>query len=88
MDHVEPIEMLPWSQRGLVVESWPVVGAVSLWGRVIQHKHGYRAEYARPLKLCAAPAQLRGRESRAVIEAVADQYAIELVSDVEELTRR
>ena len=88
MDHVEPIAMLPQPQRGLVVESWPVVGVVSLWGRVIQHEQGYRAEYARPLKLCAAPAQVRDRESHAVIEAVAHRYAIELVSDVTELTRR
>jgi len=88
MDHVEPIAMLPQPQRGLVVESWPVVGVVLLWGRVIQHAHGYRAEYARPVTLFAAPAQLRGRESRAVIEAAAHRYAIELVSDVEELTRR
>jgi hypothetical protein len=38
--------------------------------------------------LFAAPVQLRGRESRAVLEAAAHRYAIELVSDVEELTRR
>jgi hypothetical protein len=61
---------------------------VLLWGRVIQHEHGYRAEYARPLKLLAIPDLLRGRKIRPLIEAVAQRYAIEVVSDVGELTRR
>jgi len=84
----ETIEMPHPSQRGRLVASWPAAGVVLLWGRVIQHAHGYRAEYARPVKICAAPAPLRGRESRAVIEAVAHRYAIEFVADVAELTRR
>jgi len=88
LDHAAAVELSPQPQRGLLVESWPVVGAVLLWGHVIQHEHGYRAEYARALKLFAASAQLRGRESRALLEAVAHRYAIELVSDVTELTRR
>ena len=88
LDPAAAVELSPQPQRGLLVESWPVVGAVLLWGHVIQHEHGYRAEYARPLTLCAPPAQLRGRETRALIEAVAHRYAIELESDVTELTRR
>lgn len=86
-EHAETVERAPRSQRGRAVESWQVVGAVLLWGRVMQHEHGYRAEYARPLKLLALPALLRTPESRASIEAVAQRYALEIVSDVEALTR-
>ena len=74
-------------QRGPWVDGWPVVGAVSLWGRVIAHAHGYRAEYARPLELFAFPAQSCDRERLAVLEAIAHRYAIAGVSDVGERRR-
>ena len=32
-------------------ESFQIYGRVALWGRVIEHEHGYRAEYARILSL-------------------------------------
>lgn len=65
-----------------------VVGVVALWGHMIRHAQGYRAEYARPVKLFVSPAQVRDRESRSVLEAIAQRYAIALVSDADELTRR
>ena len=55
---------------------------------MIQHLQGYRAEYARPLKLCATPAQSRERESRMLIDAVAHRFAITVVADADDLTRR
>ena len=29
-------------------------GRVSLWGRIVEHKHGYRAQFAYPLDLVLA----------------------------------
>lgn len=66
--------------RGLAV-----LGVVLLWGRVIQHKHGYRAEYARPLRLLAVPPQFHAHDASNLVDAVAQRYAIELVTRVEEL---
>jgi len=74
--------------RGLGIQ---VLGGVLLWGRVIQHEKGFRAEYARPLSL--ARDLLRTGLSRAaeceveeLFDAVSKRYAIPLVSRVEELT--
>lgn len=83
----DTVELPPQSQRCLLVASWPVVGVVLLWGRVIQHTHGYRAESARPRMLVVAPSQLHGRENRVLIEVLADPYALELVSDLDDLPR-
>jgi len=88
LDDAAAIERGSQLPRGPLGDPCQVVGVVFLWGRVIQHEHGYRAEYARPLKLLAGPALWRGREVRLLIEAVAHRYAIELVSEVGELTRR
>jgi hypothetical protein len=30
-----------------------VFGKVALWGAIIEHKNGYRAEYAYPLEFCS-----------------------------------
>lgn len=74
--------------RGIGVQ---VLGGVLLWGRVIQHEKGFRAEYARPLSL--ARDVPRSRLSRAVeceieelFDAVSRRYGIPLVSRLEELT--
>jgi hypothetical protein len=47
-----------------------VVGAVALWGRVVEHEWGYRAQYARPVSL------LEGFG----VETVADAYGIPVLS--------
>jgi hypothetical protein len=73
-------------QRGLFRHSVHVFGAVLLWGRVIQHEQGYRAEYGRPVKLLTDPALLCGREMKSLLDAVAQRYALELVSEVGDLT--
>jgi hypothetical protein len=36
-----------------------IVGQVSLWGHVIEHERGYRAEYAYPYSLLLSPEQER-----------------------------
>jgi hypothetical protein len=72
-------------QRGLFGRSLQVFGVVLLWGRVIQHENGFRAEYARPLKLLTVPALIRGREMRSLLESAAQRYSIELVPGMEEL---
>jgi hypothetical protein len=47
-----------------------VIGAVALWGRVVEHETGYRAQHARPIAL------LDGYEAR----RVADAYGVPLLS--------
>ncbi|MDE2102380.1 MAG: hypothetical protein KGL39_34355 [Patescibacteria group bacterium] len=49
-----------------------VIGRVKIWGRVIPHDLGYRAEYAYPQLLFTHP-----RSDNELIKAVADRYAIE-----------
>jgi len=64
----------PW----LFVNSGTHVGGTVLhWGRVVRHSHGYRAEYARPLKLLAVP-YLR-KEMQELLVATAQRYKIEIV---------
>jgi len=41
-------------KRGRIV----VLGEVALWGRVLKHEDGYRAEYAYPIGLCAKPVRV------------------------------
>jgi hypothetical protein len=61
------------------------LGVVLLWGRVIQHELGYRAEYARPLTLLRLPPELHTQRSGELLDAVASRYAVPLVSRVTEL---
>ncbi len=60
-----------------------VCGTVMLWGRVIQHTHGYRAEYARPMQLLATPSI--DREKRYLLHAVAERYGLPVVQHLREL---
>jgi hypothetical protein len=86
-EDADALEASPRPQRSRLADNWQVVGAVFLWGRVIQHDHGYRAEYARPVKLLAASAAVDTPEGRSLMDAVSQRYEIQLVSDVEALTR-
>ncbi len=52
-------------------------GSVLLWGRVIRHAYGYRAEYARPHRLLAMP-HLR-KDKQALLVATAQRYHLMLV---------
>jgi len=77
-------------QRGLFERVVHVVGTVLLWGRVIQHEHGYRAEYARPLKLLTVPSLVRAsrsvsRDTDRLLDAVAKRYSMQLVARADEL---
>jgi hypothetical protein len=65
-----------------------VAGSVLLWGRVIQHEQGYRAEYARPLKLLIVPAFVRGGETKHLLDAGAERYGLTLVTTIKQLARR
>lgn len=91
LDTDEPLEMSPQVyQRGLFERVVHVVGVVQLWGRVIQHEQGYRAEYARPLRVLTVPSHARVSRSAShdiasLLDAVAQRYSIQLVTRVEEL---
>lgn len=66
-----------------------ILGEVGLWGRVIEHEHGFRAEYAYPIRLVwRAPTTMPGfpRPVGALrrLQALADEYGIPLT--VEEPT--
>jgi hypothetical protein len=47
-----------------------VIGAVALWGRVVEHECGYRAQHARPVALLDGYAA----------QDVADVYGVPLLS--------
>jgi hypothetical protein len=82
-DELEEVPRVPGRDpdRGAVA-----LGVVLLWGRVIQHARGYRAEYARPLKLLMVPPQLHARRVNTLLDAVAQRYAIQIVSRATDLT--
>jgi hypothetical protein len=81
---IEPRELLPQvAHQGLDVY---VLGVVLLWGRVVQHGQGYRAEYGRPLRLLATNPLARSNGIHTLLDAVATRYGIPLVNRVEELS--
>lgn len=64
-----------WSgQRRVAFE---IVGTVSLWGRVIQHEDGYRAQHAYPYSLWVKP-PTHGRHSRDTVELACSKLAMRL----------
>lgn len=74
-------------QRGPLDRVMRVAGVAQLWGRVVQHDRGYRAEYARPLRLLTVPSLMRVRDTDGLLEAVARRYGIPLVTRAEDLSR-
>jgi hypothetical protein len=52
-----------------------VVGLVALWGRVIETKNGYRAEFGRPRALLARNSSKR----EPIIVRAAQLYALEIL---------
>jgi hypothetical protein len=61
-----------------------VLGEVGLWGRVIEHEHGFRAEYAYPINLrwtrpCPMPGFPRPTAAIARLTALAEAYGIPLI---------
>ncbi len=66
-----------------LAEGIQVAGSVLLWGRVIQHTSGYRAEYARPLRLLAMPKLSPNK--RVLLDRVAEQYGVSVVDHAREL---
>ncbi|MGH8909447.1 MAG: hypothetical protein ACRD0K_23855, partial [Egibacteraceae bacterium] len=63
-------------------------GIVRGWGRLIEHEHGWRAQYAAPVALLLPaaglrPARLRPRSRRRAqeLEALAASYAIPLITE-------
>jgi hypothetical protein len=48
-----------------------VVGRVSLWGRVFEHEHGWRAEMAYPLELFVPVGDFGERRAQEAVEALA-----------------
>ena len=49
-------------------------GKVALWGRVIEHEHGYRAQYAYPQSI-VVPASVPNAQN--VARALANTYGCE-----------
>jgi hypothetical protein len=71
-------------RRELFVEGGiHVCGVVLLWGRVIQHTHGFRAEYARPIKLLAV--HRLDQEKRYLLDAVAQRYRVSIANHLGDL---
>ncbi len=87
LEGIEHRELLPQIYQPGPDRGVHVIGVVLLWGRVIQHEHGYRAEYARPLRLLTVPPGGRDREIENLLNAASHRYAIPLVTRVEELQR-
>ncbi len=52
-----------------------VIGQVSLWGRVVEHEAGYRAELAYPYALFLSPGQER------FASGLASAYAVDVAVD-------
>ena len=50
----------PWARR---VRGWAVLGEVAIWGKVVEHEDGYRAEHAMVQRL-VVPARLVIHPSR------------------------
>jgi hypothetical protein len=80
---IERHELLPDS--GDFGQDAYVFGVVLLWGRVVQHEQGYRAEYGRPFRLLTPPPRSCAPRIRRVIEAVAIRYGLPLVTRIEDL---
>ena len=88
LEDEEDLTLSPhFCQRGPLDRVLRVAGVAQLWGRVVQHDRGYRAEYARPLRLLTIPSLLRVRDTEGLIEAVAKRYRILLVTRAEDLGR-
>ena len=61
-------------------ESVPeMYGAVALWGAVIEHELGYRAEWAYPLALWAPPSPMPGFPTNPLLVQVAEAYGVPLL---------
>ncbi len=61
--------------QGIPVQSAFAIGPVKLWGRVCEHEHGWRAEYAYP----GDPLVLLGDVSDADLEVLAARYGVRCV---------
>jgi hypothetical protein len=62
-------------------QSGMVVGQVALWGTVIEHERGYRAQYAYPALIDLAPSMPgfpRPASLRRLAEAIRDRYGCEV----------
>jgi hypothetical protein len=62
-------------------QSGMVVGQVALWGTVIEHEHGYRAQYAYPALINLAPPMPgfpRPASLRRLAAAIRDRYGCEV----------
>jgi hypothetical protein len=60
-----------------------VSGEVSLWGRLIEHEHGYRAEYAYPRRI-VVPRSFRGfvhAGDRRTIRRIGAEEAAALIAE-------
>ncbi len=86
LDDEEDLKISPHiCQRGPMDRVLRVAGVAQLWGRVVQHDRGYRAEYAQPLRLLSIPALVRVRDAEGLLQAVAQRYRIPLVTRTEDL---
>ena len=51
-----------------------VVGRVALWGRIVCHEGGFRAEYAYPLDMSILPSE--GADCWAAARSLAEAYGV------------
>lgn len=64
------------------VQKTPIQGAVALWGKIVEHSEGYRAQYAYPLGfLCPVGSMKEGFFSSS-LKGVASLYGVPIVPAV------
>jgi hypothetical protein len=56
-------------------QAWYVYGEVSLWGRVVIHEHGYRAEFAYPKRIFVPQRYQGGRD---LVNELRRSYGVEV----------
>ena len=62
-----------------------IQGTVALWGTVIQHKEGYRAEYAYPLTLWKPTAlPMAGFPASNFIDKIGERYGVPVIPEPQE----
>lgn len=56
-----------------------ISGSVALWGTLVEHKLGYRAQYAYPLTFCVPKSPMAGFPKSSLLERLAAAYGIYVV---------
>lgn len=58
-----------------------VAGTVKLWGDVVEHEHGYRAQFAKPHSISRQSVFIG--DTHAALVSLSDLYGVRIVSDTD-----